>query len=242
MMAERWLWDRFLFQIRESGLIPEGGNILDIGTGTNTTILEMFGDKWNVTPSDINVGHWNAHIPGMVKVDASRMSVEESIAGKKWDAIILSEVLEHVVEPQRVLQQAWHLLQPGGVVIVTVPFMYRIHEYGGNDPETVEPGLLDYWRITPSGMALLMFNTAYSPFWVGRLVHGDKKTFPEFYCPAGVVAWGVKPVDISTACGKIPEEEFNPSIPDNWRQIQTTMTEEWREENVGRTESNTGGT
>jgi len=235
MMAERWLWDRYLFQIRESGLIPEGGNILDIGTGTNTTTLEMFGDRWNVTPSDINVGDWNSHIPGMVEVDAFKMS-ESPIANQKWHAIILSEVLEHIREPLVVLRQAWHLLELGGVVVVTVPFMYRIHEYGSNDPETVEPGLLDYWRITPSGMSLLMFNASYDPFWVGRLVHGDKKTFPEFYCPDGVVAWGIKPVSISTRiCEKVPEEVFAPEIPDNWREIQTTMAEEWRKKNVGGT-------
>ena len=226
MMAERWLWDRYLFQIRESGLIPEGGNILDIGTGTNTTTLEMFGDKWNVTPSDINVGDWNAHIPGMVKVDASRMSVEDSIAGKKWDAVIISEVLEHVLEPLFVLRSARRILRGDGIVVVTVPFMYRIHEYGNLDPETVEPGLLDYWRITPSGMKHFMKLSTFKKYWVGRLVHGDKKTFPEFYCPAGVVAWGIKHCDGDYLTQEeVPEEEFNPSIPDNWRQIQTTMAE-----------------
>jgi len=233
MMAERLLWDRFLFQIRESGLIPEGGDILDVGTGTNTTMLEMFGDKWNVTPSDINVGAWNAHIPGMVKVDAAKMATEASISAREFDAVIVSEVLEHVYEPLGVLQHARRILKPGGAVIITVPFMYRIHEYGDSDPETVEPGLRDYWRITPSGMAYLMRQASFSPFWVGRLVRGDIKTFPEFYCPEGVVAWGRRhDKGDNLACEQIPEAEFSPTIPDNWRQIQTDMARKWGDENV----------
>lgn len=233
-MAERLLWDRFLFQMRESGMIPQGGDILDVGTGTNTTILEMFGDRWNVTPSDINVGEWNSHIPGMVKVDASRMTQEESIAGQKWDAVILSEVLEHVLEPLEVLREAAGILKPGGIVIVSVPFMYRIHEYGDLDPETVEPGLRDYWRFTPSGMAFLMSKAYLNPFWVGRLVRGDKTTFPEFYCPEGIVAWGRLRnilIDGTDAAEKIPENDFAPEIPDNWREIQKAMAQKWSADN-----------
>lgn len=233
MMAERLLWDRFLFQMRESGMIPQGGDILDVGTGTNTTMLEMFGDRWNVTPSDINVGEWNSHIPGMIKVDAAKMS---DMPNENWQAVILSEVLEHVESPLTVLEQAWAVLPPGGLVIVTVPFMYRIHEYGELDPETVEPGLRDYWRFTPSGMALLMRKASYNPFWVGRLVRGDKTAFPEFYCPEGVVAWGKKPInlvhDIMTDTSEqIPEAEFAPQIPNNWREIQKTMAQKWSADN-----------
>ena len=232
MMKERLLWDRFLFQMRESGLIPEGGNILDVGTGTNTTMLEMFGDRWNVTPSDVNVGEWNSHIPGIVKVDANKMNVEESIAGQKWDAVIISEVLEHVRHPLEVLKSARRILRGGGILIVTVPFMYRIHEYGDLDPETVEPGLRDYWRFTPSGMVYLMQSSTWKQFWVGRLVRGDIKTFPEFYCPEGIVAWGKVHCDGEYLTSEqIPEADFNPEIPENWREIQTAMARKWSAEN-----------
>ena len=229
MMAERLLWDRYLFQIRVSGLISDGGKILDIGTGMNTTILEMFGDNFAVTSSDINVGKWNAHIPDMIEVDA--MNIDQSdAANSKWDAVILSEVLEHVLEPKRVLSQARNILAPDGVVIITMPFWYRIHEYGDLDPETVEPGLRDYWRITPHGMEHLLREASYDHFWVGRLVAGDKRTFPEFYCPSGVVAWAK-----STGSKKIvlvPEHDWNPPLPEDWRQHQIAMAKRWGDGNV----------
>ena len=232
MMKERLLWDRFLYRIRESGLMPEGGNILDVGTGTNTTMLEMYGDRWDVTPSDVNVGDWNAHIPGMIYMDANCLDVTET---GEWDAIILSEVLEHVEDPLHVLTVAHKALRPGGVLIISVPFMYRIHEYGSHDPETSEPGLLDYWRFTPNGLRLLLSKIrGFETVWVGRLITGDKKSFPEWERPAGVAGWAVKDTgafgDAPCVQNTIGEEEWQPEIPDNWRQLQTEMAEAYAKE------------
>ena len=234
MMSERFLWDRFLFQIRESGMIPEGGTILDVGTGINTTTLEMFGDRWNVTPSDVNVGEWNDHIPGMIELDVMKLS--EQLAGKpQYDALILSEVLEHVTDFDSAMYQACGALKPGGLLIVSVPFMYRIHEYGGDDTETSEPGLKDYWRFTPNGIAELFKRQkgGFHEFWVGRLVREDKKTFPEFYCPEGVVAWGRKrTLEQSTLEHGLwqtqhLEDGWNPPLPPDWREQQKRMAEEY---------------
>ena len=230
MMSERWLWDRFLFQIRESGLIPEGGKILDVGTGINTTILEMFGDKWAVTPSDVNVGEWNSHIPGMVELNAKSIGYGDSPSAE-WDAIIMSEVLEHIPFPQHlgVLKGILYALKPEGVLVVSVPFMYRIHEYGSDDPETKEPGLKDYGRLTPSGMIDYFKRTEFIEFWVGKLVKGDKKTFPEKDCPEGVVAWARKQKANAPAMFQkhILEDGWSPEIQADWREQQTRMAEEY---------------
>ena len=149
-------------------------------------VMILFGDKWAVTPSDVNVGEWNSHIPGMVKYD---ILDENHRFPNQFDAVILSEVLEHVINPGGALNSAQELLCPGGILIVSVPFMYRIHEYGGDDTETSEPGLKDYWRFTPHGLTeLITRQKGFEAFWVGRLVKDDIKTFPQFFCPEGVVA------------------------------------------------------
>lgn len=229
MMSERFLWDRFLFRIRVSGMIPEGGTILDVGTGQNTTICEMFGDKWEVTPSDINVGDWNSHIPDIIRLDA------ESLASKfqlKWDAVVLSELLEHVGNPMGVMQQCYEALKWGGLLVVSTPFLYRIHEFDSVDPETAEPGLKDYWRFTPSGMALLFDRTFFDDYWVGRLVTGDKTTFPEWQCPVGIVAWATKrniekDGEMFSHPFQTPENAWNPELPPDWREQQTRMAQKY---------------
>jgi SAM-dependent methyltransferase len=233
MMSERWLWDRFLFQIRESGLIPEGGKILDVGTGINTTVLEMFGDRWEVTPSDVNVGDWNRHIPGIITVNATHL---KSRFDANWDVIIMSEVLEHIPFPQHldVLRGALYALRPGGILILSVPFMYRIHEYGNDDPETTEPGLKDYGRLTPSGLIDYFNRTDFIEFWVGKLVKEDKKTFPEKDCPEGVVGWARKQEVSSPAMWQrqILEDGWCPDIPSDWREQQTRMAAEYERRRI----------
>lgn len=47
---------------------------------------------------------------------------------QRFDTIILSDVLEHIAEPQQLLQELNKLLNPGGKIIIMVPFLYRLHE------------------------------------------------------------------------------------------------------------------
>lgn len=46
---------------------------------------------------------------------------------KSFDAILCSEVLEHVPEPSHALDEFERLLKPGGVLILTAPFASLVH-------------------------------------------------------------------------------------------------------------------
>ncbi|MCX7970261.1 MAG: class I SAM-dependent methyltransferase [Negativicutes bacterium] len=46
---------------------------------------------------------------------------DNSVAGRRYDLVHMSEVLEHVAEPSAVLRRAWCCLGEGGMVIVCVP-------------------------------------------------------------------------------------------------------------------------
>ncbi|WP_165614127.1 class I SAM-dependent methyltransferase [Mycolicibacterium holsaticum] len=45
-----------------------------------------------------------------------------------FDVVILSDVLEHIREPQRLMCEISRILKPGGYLLLNVPFAYRIHE------------------------------------------------------------------------------------------------------------------
>ena len=62
-----------------------------------------------------------------------------------FNSALLTEVLEHAHSPQKMLDNTFFALNPGSWIIVTAPFCAHVH----NHPD-------DYWRFTPSGMALLM--------------------------------------------------------------------------------------
>lgn len=66
-----------------------------------------------------------------------------------FDVVICEQVLEHVVDPITAVANLRGLCAPGGLVIVSTPFLVRVHEV---------PLFLmkDYWRFTPRGLATLI--------------------------------------------------------------------------------------
>lgn len=65
--------------------------------------------------------------------------------GRQYDVVVCEQVLEHVPDPWRAARTLGELCRPGGHVIVSTPFLIKIHR---------EPG--DYWRFTPDGLRILL--------------------------------------------------------------------------------------
>lgn len=65
---------------------------------------------------------------------------------KKFDVLLCAEVLEHVPDPKRVFQKLFDLASPGGIVVVTVPFLLLMHQA----PSFYSSGLSPYWFIENS--------------------------------------------------------------------------------------------
>lgn len=66
-----------------------------------------------------------------------------------FDVVVCEQVLEHVVDPWAAAANLRGLCTPGGRVVVTSPFLIRVHEL----PMF---GLRDYWRFTPRGLRTLL--------------------------------------------------------------------------------------
>ena len=65
-----------------------------------------------------------------------------------FDVVICEQVLEHVVDPGAAVANLTLLCEPGGMVIVSTPFLVKIHE--------IPYYMLDYWRFTPRGLQVLL--------------------------------------------------------------------------------------
>jgi SAM-dependent methyltransferase len=63
------------------------------------------------------------------------------------DGVVLTEVLEHCTDPVGAVRQVRRVLKPGGLLLVTSPFLWPWH--GTADYQ-------DYWRFTDQGWALLL--------------------------------------------------------------------------------------
>ena len=65
-------------------------------------------------------------------------------AGGSADAVLCTEVIEHVTDPGLMLSEFARVLAPGGFVLLTSPFTWQLHD---------EPH--DYWRFTEYGLRLI---------------------------------------------------------------------------------------
>jgi SAM-dependent methyltransferase len=68
---------------------------------------------------------------------------------ERFDVVICEQVIEHVVDPWAAARNLRELCVPGGHVVVSTPFLIRIHELPMY-------GMHDYWRFTPRGLRTLL--------------------------------------------------------------------------------------
>lgn len=70
---------------------------------------------------------------------------EATVATGIFDVVVCTEVLEHTLNPFDAVAELRRLLKPGGLLLVTTPFNFRIHG-----------PLPDCWRFTEHGLRALM--------------------------------------------------------------------------------------
>lgn len=65
-----------------------------------------------------------------------------------FDGVILTEVLEHCIDPRAAVAQILRVLKPGGLLLVTSPYIWPEHG--------IEGEYRDYWRFTRHGWEYLL--------------------------------------------------------------------------------------
>lgn len=116
------------------------GVLLDVGCGVKPyeKIFAPFVEKYYGTEYSSTSGFRGnrADVAG----DAERMP----FADASVDTILCTEVLEHVKNPETVIEEFARILKSGGVIITTAPFFYPIHDS------------YDFFRYTDTGLAAIM--------------------------------------------------------------------------------------
>jgi 2-polyprenyl-3-methyl-5-hydroxy-6-metoxy-1,4-benzoquinol methylase len=103
--------------------------VIEIGCGTGElarTYLQKnptstyFGVELNVTAAETAKKFLSHVIVGDIESDTIVASIEQ-IAKKKFDALVMGDVLEHLREPEQVLSNLRRLMAPDGVCVMCVP-------------------------------------------------------------------------------------------------------------------------
>lgn len=123
-----------------SGVLSEGARILDAGAGE--TPYKNYFLHQHYFAVDIQWGDpdWNYS-----KLDAICNLTALPILNKHLDAVLCTQVLEHVNEPFLIISEFYRILKPGGLLYVSAPQGWGVHQA----PH-------DYFRFTQYGLKYLL--------------------------------------------------------------------------------------
>lgn len=140
LFSVNWLVNRIHRRhVEEAIRAHSDGRILDIGCGVSpfATVLQTYSDTLTNLEFD-------RHRSVAVSPDIWGSGLTLPFRGKSFDTVVSFQVLEHVPRPAKMVEEIWRVLVPGGLLILTAPHIWGIHE---------EPN--DYFRFTGYGLRQL---------------------------------------------------------------------------------------
>jgi SAM-dependent methyltransferase len=130
------------------------GRLLDLGCGK----VPFYG-LYREYVSEAVCVDWIKSLHGIDHVDAEcDLTKDLPFADASFDAILLSDVLEHIPTPEHLWREMARLLKPGGKLLLNVPFLYSLHE---------EP--YDYYRYTKYALRRLAEITGFDIILIKEL-------------------------------------------------------------------------
>tara|TARA_B100001559_G_C16430082_1_gene589404 strand:- start:685 stop:1221 length:537 start_codon:yes stop_codon:yes gene_type:complete len=133
-------------------------DVLEIGSGDisqNQSAKNIFLHAKSFIQTDINSNYDHKYLD-----ITSEILIEE-----KFDLVLCTNVLEHVYETKSAIQNLNYLLKEKGHLLVSVPFIYPLHD---------EPG--DFWRFTEHALKKL-----FSDFIILTIRKTGIRQFPTQY-------------------------------------------------------------
>ena len=148
------LWQTCVDQFDEDGL-----RVLDIAPQDHGGLKKLFGSAM-VETLDIDPNSGADYISDLCNMPLS-------VLHGRYDAIMCSEVLEHVLRPFDAVDHLQLMLKPGGVLFASSPLNFRIHG-----------PLPDCWRFTEHGLRSLF--SKWSEISIDA-IDSDRPLFPIHY-------------------------------------------------------------
>lgn len=117
-----------------------GGRLLDLGCGT----VPLF-DRYRPHVASVTTADWPTSFHQLEHVDVyCDLNRRLPFRSDSFDAVLSSDVIEHLADGLEAVGEIHRVLRPGGVLLLNTPFLYPIHEA----PH-------DYVRYTRFGLASL---------------------------------------------------------------------------------------
>ncbi len=120
-----WSCAYLLPQLRKMLGTPAGA-ILDVGCGNGATARALLAegyDVFGVDASESGIELANGETPGrFYLLDLNTGEIPAALAGRAFQFVISTEVIEHLYEPRRLVAFARRMLAPEGRLIISTPY------------------------------------------------------------------------------------------------------------------------
>ncbi len=147
--------DLFAFNLRnrdkwiakQAATLPAGSKVLDVGAGS-APYRALFAHCYYKTQDFSQLRDDQLRYGGYAPIDFISDARCIPVPDGSFDAVVCTEVLEHVPEPIAVVREFGRIVGPGGRLILTAPLGSGIHQepyhfYGGYTPFWYEQFLSD---------------------------------------------------------------------------------------------------
>ena len=108
-----------------ASLVPMDGKVLDLGCGSGALGQYLSTERGctcdGVTLSRAEAEHAHPHYRKVEVADLETVNLPQLFTGQQYDAIVCADVLEHLRNPERILQACRALLSPKGRLLISVP-------------------------------------------------------------------------------------------------------------------------
>jgi SAM-dependent methyltransferase len=164
------------------------GRVLDIGCGTKP-YRRLFPAAAQYIGTETN----RTFTPGS-RADVTAFGEALPFRTGTFDAVICTEVLEHVPEPGDFLREVFRVILPGGVLLLTTPQTWGLHE---------EP--YDFYRYTKYGLEYLFRKAGFEIVEIspttGTLGTVGQRLSSFFYYRLGGRTRALKPLAVVVCAG-----------------------------------------
>lgn len=137
----------------------KGDALIDIGCGEGFFLSSAKKNGWKVTGVDFSsfgIDRFNPELALQLMVGDAYEIIKSFIdADQKFNACTMTNVLEHVLSPAELLNMVKQILEPGGVIAVTVP-----NDYSDLQNELTKTNSIDheFWFTPPAHLHYFNLN------------------------------------------------------------------------------------
>lgn len=128
---------------------PKGKKLLDIGCGMGEFLkiasdygMEPLGMDLNNTTTDYITSNYGYKT-------LNKLITEETFEENSFDFVVLSHVIEHVQDPNKLIRIIYKILKPGGIFIMATPNAYSLISNIYNFGKKLKNGMKYSFIITP---------------------------------------------------------------------------------------------